>query len=257
MKSDEKSANIEIYRNIYSVISDWVSSIYADKFKRLFKNAALLMLFYLFTMNIEICKNIFYVLISLWGIIIVATLIGYNRALSRLDMKDGMFDKYLNMISANAKRYKILPDESSFIMIGAGDIVGDYLRQIDDSIGRGRILESPYMIITDEYLVSRSASSLQFNPVVISKSMVESISFFDKGILSGAQFGVYEFIDLRIVQISEAQRVKSIKRVLARKGMIGRKATRIGKGDPFKGLNQLEDNKYDGAVQLSVRDNEL
>ena len=69
--------------------------------------------------------------------------------------------------------------------------------------------------------------------------------------------GVYEFIDLRIVQISEAQRVKSIKRVLARKGMIGRKATRIGKGDPFKGLNQLEDNKYDGAVQLSVRDKEL
>lgn len=252
MKPDVISDNIEKYPNIYDVILGWLKSIYVEKIIGYVKLFLLtLIIFIIFRDHVVVAASSIGLMVS-WAIVIKVIDIKYKLELRRLDKKDGDFDRYLNMISTNAKRYKVLPDEENFIMMGAGDVVGDYLREVDDSIGSGIMMDSPYMVVTDEYIVSRSASSLKINPVAISKSMIEDISFYNTGMFAERLFAVYEFMNIHIIQISDKQKVKTIKRVVAKRGMFGRKKTKTITDNPFAGLKIVSDAKPSSTPKIEM-----
>ena len=68
--------------------------------------------------------------------------------LSRIEKNDEDIDKYINMASANAKRYYLVPNDTASIMQVVGDIDVDYFELIEESIKRGICFGSPFVYVT-------------------------------------------------------------------------------------------------------------
>lgn len=233
MKAENKSENIAKYPCIYGVFTDWVSGNYGRQFIRLFITVALILGYLFLSISYHISLVVSCVMICLWSLVLMEKLIAYEHALTCLENRDGDFDRYIRMMRENAERFKLLPDEDSFIMMESGDIAGEYLSQVEDSLRRGTSFSNSYLVVTDEFLISRGTEPLQFNPVAIPKSLTGEITYsasvvFEKGYLTG-----YDLMEIPILQMSGSQSV-TVKRIAARWKLFGRKHPAIQQKDIFR-----------------------
>ena len=154
--------------------------------------------------------------------------------LARIEKNDEDIDKYINMASANAKRYYLVPNDTTSIMQVVGDIDVDYFELIEESIKRGICFGSPFVYVTDEYVISRSSESLKFNPVIVPKSLIEDMLIYDKHFWESGWLKKFNCLDIHIMKNSDKQRVRHLKRVIIESEFYPNKNSKLYKqDDPF------------------------
>ena len=229
LENMKKTEEITKYNNLSTIFVTWVEYINAEKKKRII---LLTVAYFIFTVFLRYIKskpaNIYFMIFYL--VIEISFLVYYLMgiiSIIKISITPISVNKYINMTGANAKRYRLIPYDTNSIMLAPGDIDTDYFEPIEASINRGIYFSSPYLYVTDEYLISRSATSLKFNPVIIPKNVIEKISFCDMNIFKNGWLAKYDCIDIFFKKNEDTKQLGHIKRVVATKNRHGMKDVQI------------------------------
>lgn len=214
------SENIEKYNNIYKVFYDWHMLEWASRFLRLFMLVAAIVVYVFVCPAFGWKKTLACIFLIIWAIVCMIKVVAFGFSIQCFDVMDGIFDKEIKMLREGFKRYDLVPTSEDYIMIVKGDIVGLVLKELDASIARGIQFRSPYMMITDSFIISRSDMSFQDSPVAIPKDKIGEITYFDKG--------VFQFMNINISQILDDEEPIIFTRVVGKKGRFSRKKVKIG-----------------------------
>lgn len=246
-----RSENIKTFYNIYLTLYDWHMKIWATKLLRYFALLLIIIPYLFLCVRNDWSMSLASFMISAWALVLIYIISKFYYSVKDFDMEGGVFDKYIKMVLEGFNRYGLIPSSDNYIMMGPDDNAKRLLEELDSSISRGAQIQSPYMLITDAFIVSRSDMSFQYSPVAVPKDMISEISFFDKGIVHKRRFAVYEFMNIKIEPISEYAGTSVLTRVVAKKGIFGRKKTITDyKIYPFDGIKIVESADHNGAVEI-------
>lgn len=216
--------------NLNKTFVIWLQSYNKDKLFYLFFSTIIILLIPLFIFLYPSTGEIAYTIFQLVAYIVFQFALCFNAYywIRRMQKIDGsLLDNSISMIVTNSKKFKLLPDTSSFIYVEKDNVLKAHFEDIEKSLHGHIVYISPFVTITDDYIISKCASSFQYNPIVIPRSRIQKISF-SKGVYrNGFIFRNYIMLDIKLTELDNPQRVKQLRRVLCKGFRLDNETTQL------------------------------
>ncbi len=251
IKNKEKKS----FSTLHSLACEGIYKKYDRLYVRLFAiDAILIILLYLILGGNHVSRELYllvksnkfaiiYLLFTLIPFLVVTIMYFFDTL--QIRHLNGVANKFLENLARNSKTYGMLLDSDDYVMASSQDYQKDFFEELDISIEVDTLMKNFHMTVTSDFIYSRNDYKLKYDPLAIRKSMIESIAFFDKAIIGFGTINIYECVEIKLYGMTDED--KPIRRIVARKGLLGGRIADEGKKDPFYGLKEVEDNRLNSA----------